>query len=254
MTSYPSDIGQFVIGLSPIGGSALPVQQPLQTQIPAYPYWQYADDDDIQALFEAYNQAAQYYMDWFNTTPLAVYTNPNVSGFLLDWVAQGLYGMVRPLLGSGFSRRIGAIDTYAINQLAIDATKVISGGTFQTATDDIFKRIMTWNFYKGDGLMFSTTWLKRRVMRFLTGVGGLDGLDGHGVHETYGISVNTASAGSGFGQFVFGQSAFGGSPNALVISITNPLDYNPNVMLALQESVNSGVLTLPFQLQFTVVY
>ena len=30
---------------------------------------------------------------------------------------------------------------------------------------------MTWHLYKGDGKTFNTRWLKRRVMRFLTGAG-----------------------------------------------------------------------------------
>jgi len=255
MTVYSSAIGQFTIGLSPIQGTP-PNAGPftLQTTIPAYPYWEYADDDDVQALFDIYNQLAQYYLDWFNQTPLPVYTSSAISGSLLDWVAEGLYGMNRPLLGSGFSRRIGAIDTDIIDQLEICGTKIISGGSFQLASDDVFKRVMTWNLYKGDGKLFNTTWLKRHVMRFLVGENGLDGLNGGGVQETYDVSVNLVGSGSGFGSFGFGVSGFGGAGSGIVIHINNAISYDPNVLSALQEAVSLGILQLPFQETFSVTY
>jgi len=255
MTSYSSAIGQFTIGLSPIQGEPTPnAPSMLQTVIPAYPYWQYQDDENIQTLFDVLNQLSQYYLNWFNQANLPVYTSANVSGALLDWVAQGLYGMTRPLLGSGYSRRLGAIDSVYIDQLEINGTKIVSGGNYQLASDDIFKRIMTWNLYKGDGPLFSTTWLKRRVARFLTGVSGLDGFAGNGVQNTYDVSVQVASAGSGFGSFSFGVSGFGGAANGIVIHIRNAANYDANVLYALQEAVNQGIIGLPFQYQFTVTY
>ena len=48
------------------------------------------DDSDIQAFFYSYNALAQTYLDWFNQTPIGVYTNANISGPLLDWIANGL--------------------------------------------------------------------------------------------------------------------------------------------------------------------
>jgi len=112
---------------------------------------------------------------------------------------------------------------------------------------------MTWNLYKGDGKLFSTTWLKRRVMRFLLGVNGVDGAGGNGVQETYDVSVSSSSSGSGFGSFIFGVSGFGAS-SGFIIHINNSSSYDPNVLSALQEGVNSGILALPFQLSFLVTY
>jgi hypothetical protein len=41
-----------------------------------------------------------------------------------------------------------------------------------TTTDDIYRRVLTWHFYKGDGNYFSMPFLKRRVWRFLYGQDG----------------------------------------------------------------------------------
>jgi len=49
-----------------------------------------------------------------------------------------------------------------------------SSQIFYELPDDIFKRILTWNLYKGDGNRFSMRWLKRRIARFLFGVNGID--------------------------------------------------------------------------------
>ena len=79
--------------------------------IPAYLYLQYNNDDALQAFFASYNALAQYFVTWFATVNLGVYTSPAISGTLLDWVAEGLYGFVRPALSSGRNRDIGPINT-----------------------------------------------------------------------------------------------------------------------------------------------
>lgn len=160
-----------VVGLSvPNVGASLTA---LGSIIPAYVYQEYSDDQNIQAFFQAYNVMAQGYLDYMNALNLPIYTG--LSGTLLDWVALGLYGIQRPVLAAvQFGNLIGPFNTYELDQIPINANIGTSTSTVFPVTDDIFKRIITWNFYKGDGTTFSTTWLKRRVMRFLAGVNGTD--------------------------------------------------------------------------------
>jgi|SRR6185437_5585558 len=147
---------------------------PLQAVIPSYLYQEYSDDEDLQAFVASYNTITQGYLDWFNQTPLSVYTSDNISGSLLDWIGQGIYGMPRPVLASsqviieaGYDEQ--AYDTVPYNYLAYSAS-----GTATTANDDIYKRVLTWNLYKGDGQVFCLQWLKNRIARFINGVAGSD--------------------------------------------------------------------------------
>lgn len=140
--------------------------------IPSYPYVQFSDDVNISAWFSAYNTYAQEYLDWFNNTPLAIYTNDTISGPLLDWVANGVYGIYRVPIANNKTQEIGAVNTYTPNYLPFNQRKVVSTGTVTTMTDDIFKRLITWDFFKGDGMQFTIPWIKRRVARFIYGIGG----------------------------------------------------------------------------------
>lgn len=135
--------------------------------IKSYPYVQFADDENITAWFDAYNTYAQQYLDWFNNTPLAVYTRSEISGALLDWVANGIYGCYRTPIAFGNSRSIGPLNTYTPNYIPFNQGKELSDVTSFTMTDDIFKRVITWNFYKGDGVQVSIPWLKKRAARFM---------------------------------------------------------------------------------------
>lgn len=135
--------------------------------IKSYPYVQFADDENITAWFDAYNTYAQQYLDWFNNTPLAVYTRSEISGALLDWVANGVYGCYRTPIAFGNSRSIGPLNTYTPNYIPFNQGKKLSDATSFTMTDDIFKRVITWNFYKGDGVQISIPWLKKRAARFM---------------------------------------------------------------------------------------
>lgn len=134
--------------------------------IKSYPYVQFADDENITAWFDAYNTYAQQYLDWFNNTPLAVYTRSEISGALLDWVANGVYGCYRTPIAFGNSRSIGPLNTYTPNYIPFNQGKKLSDVTSFTMTDDVFKRVITWNFYKGDGVQISIPWLKKRAARF----------------------------------------------------------------------------------------
>ena len=142
--------------------------------IPSYLYEQYDDDPDLQAFVQAFNGLGQSYIDTINGLNLPIYTAPNITGALLDWVAQGLYGMQRPYINSGSINFIGAINTYALNypKLAINGDLDVNNIVSTLVSDDIFKRILTWHFYKGDGKVFNLQWLKRRIMRFLLGADG----------------------------------------------------------------------------------
>lgn len=231
MTGYPSDIGDFVIAFSPIGPRPLGAWPPfgpvtVQKVIKAYPYEQYEDDDNVTAFFDAYNVYAQAYLDYLNNLNLPVYTNGNISGALLDWVALGLYGIARPVLpiGTGLPA-LGPPNTWTANQLPLNTATVAVEETFFLTTDDIFKRIITWAFYKGDGKTFNLRWLKRRINRFLNGYNGTDVVN----DSTYDISVVPTA------------------PKAWTITLATT-----QVSTIFKAAVVAGILELPFQIDWTV--
>lgn len=226
--------------------------------IPAYLYQQYADDEDLQAFFAAFNALAQGYVDWFADVSLPVYTGEQISGPLLDWVALGLYGMVRPTLSSGRNRDVGPLNTYPPNTLAPNQRKTIGPSDVTVTTDDVFKRIMTWNFYKGDGNVFNVRWLKRRVMRFLIGVDGT----APNIGQTYAISVTFGGDLISIRITPGSRLISGGAlpnriglnrlpPNSL-ITFANPTQPQFPMAPTFKEAVESGALQLPFQYSVTV--
>lgn len=199
--------------------------------LPAYLYQQYSFDpttDDLQAFFTAYNNSSQTNLDTINNLNLPIYTNPIITGVLLDWVALGIYGVQRPALsaGSGFSP-LGVYDTVPLDTTAYTQNISSSPATFYTVTDDYFKRILTWNFYKGDGFQYTTNWLKRRVQRFIYGVNGTAPL----IDNTYNISVTYTSG------------------SAITIHVSN-LPISP----ILNAGIQDGVLNVPFQYNYTITY
>jgi hypothetical protein len=198
----------------------------LTQTIPAYVYQEYSDDSDIQAFNTNYNEMAQAYVTWFATANLPIYTAQ--SGPLLDWVANGIYGEYRATLQ-------GAL-----------------------VSDDVFQRCITWDFYKGDGQQFNIRWLKRRLMRFLTGTNGTD----PGINQTYNISVTFGTPNivyinilGGIAEIIggieFNQTQYNAEQfNELDLSIQNYLIST--LQATLQEAINSGVLQLPFQFVYIV--
>lgn len=227
---YPSDIGDFSIGNSPIGiqPSAIanaPVT--IQNIIPAYLYQQYADDDEVYAFFAAYNIYAQAYLDYLNNLNLPVYTGGVISGPLLDWVGTYLYGLRRPTLEQGVATPAqGPMNTYNMNRITVNGYRPGLQPTYFNTTDDIYKRIITWLFYKGDGKTFTIQWLKRRINRFLTGLNGVDVPN----DQTYNISVV--------------PTAF--KKYTITLPSANPMS---NI---LQAAIQVGVCELPFQITWTV--
>jgi len=171
------------LGFGTVGGAGTgglivityePGPLPLQDIIPAYPYQEYADDPNIVAFFTALNEIAQSYLDWFNQTPLAVYTSPNISGALLDWIATGIYGIERPVFSSQTTKYVAGLNSLPLNSTALNGHEFFQSGTATIATDDYYKRVLTWWLYAGNGRYFNVELLRLKVARFLFGVGGTD--------------------------------------------------------------------------------
>lgn len=240
------------IGLFP------PTQPSFVNILQSYLYQEYSDDDDLQAFVAAFNSMAQSYLDTFNALNLPVYTGSIIAGSLLDWVGAGLYGLPRPALSSGMLKTTGPFNTYPLNTWALNKFKLIEPNDIIATNDDIYKRILTWHLYKGDGKVFNVRWLKRRIMRFLIGTNGtspnIDDTDQ--ISVTFGpnsevsirllSSISKFSYGALFNTFSLNSRRFN-QFNTIVTQLT-PL---PNVAV-FKEAVNSGALELPFQFSYTV--
>lgn len=197
----------------------------LLNTIRAYLYWQYNDDPDVQSMVDAYNAYSQAYVDWFNALNLPVYTGENITGALLDWVGTNLYGLSRPAIPYGGVIGEGPFNTYEFNSLPFNGWVVGSSGTEVVANDDVYKRCLTWQIYKGDGFQFSIPWLKRRVFRWIYGKNGVSPI----ISDTYGISVQFPSRRTGV--------------------ITVPAT---SLSATFQAAVDAGVLPLPFTTAWSV--
>ena len=201
----------------------------LTGQIAAYPFTGFQDDDDIQAFFMATNAQNQQYVDFFNEYNMAVYTADNISGSLLDWIAGGVYGMTRPIFPLTAATIVGPYNTAIYNTIAYDYGKSSGSATFYYVNDDIFKRCITWNFYKGDGKQINVEWLKRRTLRWLLGANGSD----VNIDQTYGVSITFPTA------------------TSVDINIENSSSYGV-IANAFQSAINAQVLQTPTQLTFGV--
>jgi hypothetical protein len=184
----------------------------------SYLYQQYQDDLDLQAFIKAYNDYTQRYVDWANQINLPIYTG--LSGKLLDLIGAGVYGLPRPIIGNPS----GAIyNSFNYNQANYGSGAILS----VTATDDVYKRILTWKLYRGDGFYMSIGWLKRRVKRFLIGINGTAPTIDH-THEV---------------------SILIGAANAIEIVVNYPSD--PASASLLVQYINSGALDTPYQYTLT---
>lgn len=246
-TPYPPTPMPNTEGFPPSGPTTL------TDTIPSYLYEEYADDEDLQAFVASFNSLAQEYVSWLSSISLPVYTGALIVGGLLDWVAAGLYGLVRPSLSSGRNRNIGPYNTYAFNTLGYNVLKKIGPQNVTVADDDIFKRIITWNFYKGDGRVFNVRWLKRRIVRFLTGVNG----SAPNVDSTYNVSVTFGAGGViAIGITVNTRTVVRGPFNTYAFntlglnsftSFVNPGTFHYPDEPIFQEALESGALQFPFQ-------
>ena len=229
--------------------------------IPSYLYQEYSDDDDLQGFVAAQNSMMQDLVDTFNSLNLADYTKPNINGLLLDWVAQGVYGFSRPSLSSGLYKTFGPYNTGGYNTQMYDWWQLTFPDVVSITNDDLFKRILTWHISKRDGKYFNVEWLKKRIMRFLFGINGTQ----PNIDNTYQISITfgpnyectirfvtgsrNVSGGAIYNQNIFTYNSM--QYNALVSTHVNltPLPYTD----MFQEAVQSGILELPFQFNYTVL-
>lgn len=206
------------------------VNTTVQNTLPSYLYFQYLNDKNLQALVDSYNEITQSYVDDLNTINLPIYTQ--LSGDLLNWVGAGVYGYPRPVISSvKISGITGQIASFATDESSTSSAKVNSISNSFTVSDDFYKRILTWFFYKGDGDIFSIPWLKRRVYRFLYGINGTDATGPF----TPDISV----------EFVESPT----DPSECVITLTNP---PAQVGEFFQTFVTYGNPGLPFYFTYTV--
>lgn len=227
--------------------------QPLPNVVPAYVYSQFADDPDIQSFFAALNSEAQGYVDWFNSTPLSVYTADAISGPLLDWVGQGIYGIERPSMSTLLTRSYGSYNTVTYNALAFNTRKHINSGVAEMATDDIYKRTLTWYTYLGDGRQMSIQWLRRRVARFIYGINGTDVTADH--FSKISIVQPAIAFSAAYGVPPYNSQAYitrksRKIPAAHALQIILPAGQ---ISQQFQILVEAGYLALPFQVKFTVV-
>ena len=223
--------------------------QPLPNVIPAYVYDQYSDDENVQGFFEVLNAMAQGYLDWFNQTPLALYTNPNINGPLLDWVGNSLYNIPRPVISDVQQVVKGALATVPLTALPIAGFQISESGTSAIATDDVYKRVLTWFMYRGDGMQMTVEWLRRRIARFIYGINGTD-LTDIGLISTVSLSQVNSQSGGVMGNGVMGLMVMGLAFNKVLHKVVANLPSYP-MSSVLQELVNTGVIPLPFQVTVT---
>lgn len=226
--------------------------------IPSYLYFEYQDDPDLPALISAYNQITQNYVSWFNSVNLPIYTG--LTGALLDWIGLGVYGYARPQLSTYTPYPlIGATSSYplAAHPIAYAYKKATSSGT--SATDDIYKRCLTWNFYKGDGFQFSIPWLKKRVHRFIYGVNGSSLQFGFTPEVSITISrTTTITAYNNLGPTASQVTGTKKTSSFSRTSASEPISSFPTINISLigvdtitynafVSAVNTGAITFPFQ-------
>lgn len=227
--------------------------------IGSYPYAEYTDDDDIVAFFDSYNQIGQTFVNTVNALNLPIYTSDSISGLLLDWVGAGIYGYPRPTLASGNTASTGELNTTELNTTEFDGYALSAPTPTTLTSDDIYKRCLTWQFWKGDGKYFTIKWLKRRIMRFILGTNGT----APNVDQTYQISVSfgpnnevtirfidfiaTLTKSAILDGFELNTAMF----NEADVSVQQltPLPYRQEF----EEAVNTGALELPFTFSWTVV-
>jgi len=232
------------------------VETTLQNVIPSYLYVQYNDDDALQAFVNSYNTMSQEYLTYFNDLNLPNYTKNPIEGDLLDWVAGGVYGFLRPVFPTINLSIIGPFNTWAFNTIAFnDSTNGNNTSyTFYTS-DDAFRRVICWHFYKDDGDIFTVRWLKRRIYRFLFGVDGLyiNPDQTYRISVTFGPSsvnirtvnnIRTITGGAIFGRALGARRAFG--------SLTSTNESLPEIPQAyvLNAALQGGILEVPFQYNF----
>ncbi len=226
--------------------------QPLQSVIPSYLYQEYADDSDLQAFVAAYNSLSQGYLDWFNQTPLGVYTSPAVSGPLLDWLATGIYGVARPVISNTSVSSFGGYNTTPYDTTPYNTATQTRTGTSIIANDDLYKRTLTWITYRGDGKQMSLQWLRRRVARFLFGANGSD-IDVGLLPQVSLVDQGTVITGAT--NTTTTDTTATNSSGMLTVNYSHAINIEVATSTesqALQAFIAQGILPFPFQVKPTV--
>jgi hypothetical protein len=159
------------------------------------------------------------------STPIGVPTGVQFIGYI--------YGCVPIAYNGLFQCTQTGTNTFTYNLLnnpGSETTLGIVQLSAESVSDDIYQRCITWNFYKGDGFQFNINWLKRRIIRFLTGANGV----APAIDNTYNVSVT----------FNPGNNVYINIPNT----------FESSVAIYLASALNAGVLQLPFQYIFTIAY
>lgn len=195
----------------------------------SYLYMQYRDDKYLQAFRTVYNQLSQEYLNWFNETPLSVYTNENIAGLLLDWIGAGVYGIQRPNI---------ELDPYG------DLT-----------SDDLYKRTITWYQWARDGRQMSVSWLRRRIARFIYGANGAD----VPVDKSYEIDItfSTYTVPILNTSFPWADAVFTDIEQVAAIDLTQctiKLPIGEEAAYAFVDCAKLGLLALPVQMKFNYVF
>lgn len=223
----------------------------LEEIIKSYLYTQYNDDDDIQAFVSAYNAMAQNIYSWMVNANLPIFVGGYNAGDQLKWIARGVYGVKPPVLVSGKQTIYGPYNAMMFNQLPFNGRRGVDQSEQVVVSDDLFKRIMTWNFYKGDGFHFTIPWLKRRIMRFLTGADGVDVIN----DQRWSVSVLFSGAGASisivkgyrkltdsslYNSFTFNSRVLNQKTSVLIKST------NYEYASLFKQAFDSGLLHMPF--------
>ena len=227
-----------------------------QTPIPSAPsvylYDEFSDDADLQGIVEVANGFIQTYLDWFTSTPLAVWTSSGISGPLLDWIGEYIYNIPRPVISTSFHTVSGAYGTKVYGRSVYGTYSVTRSGTATVANDDIYKRAITWSMYQGDGIQVNITWIKKRIARFLYGANGSD-VDSS-MAENISIMPMMMFTDTGYGMNIFGlRPAYGMMfmRKALQIQLNITVPNTP-VSQILSDFLTQGILTMPTQVTFSV--
>lgn len=230
--------------------------QPMQKVVPAYLYAQYSDDENLQAFIDAFNAIAQGYLNWYINTPLAVYTSDAIYGPLLDLVAANIYGLTRPIVSSLNVHESGFYgnDGYGFGS-AYAMAEIVESGTAYVATDDVFKRVMTWTLWKGlQEIQVSIDWMKKRIARFLYGVNGSDApvSDMQNISIVPSMYLQMAGYGESTDSYGWGPAyGEGQQVQTRTIDLTITL---PNIPMAkiFAALLDQGYLPMPTQVNWTV--
>lgn len=220
--------------------------------VPPYPYLPYVFDDMVLAVFQGLASYGQDYIDSFNLLNLPIYHSKQNA--FLDYVGTNLYGIPRPIFPIGNIQTIGEIDNFALNEIELNKLLTKYPDQFIIASDDVYKRVIDWHHYKGDGELFNIRWLKRRIMRFLTNTA---------VSQTYQISVSFGLNNQcniviyNNGRINLRPSAVinDGELNSYAINEQRSMQI-PYIVFELAEifkkGVQTGVLSLPFQYTYVI--